>query len=79
MHRIDRPYALSKKGTLDRGVRLAAGIILLVLVFTTLAGIWQIGTAIVGLILLATGASGFCPLYTLFGISTCPRQPTTRR
>ncbi len=68
----------TNEATLDRGVRLAAGIILLVLVFTTLAGIWQIGTAIVGLILLATGASGFCPLYALFGITTCPRQPTAR-
>jgi hypothetical protein len=24
------------------------------------------------------GASGFCPLYALFGISTCPRQPAAR-
>ncbi len=67
------------EGTLDRGVRLVAGLILLALVFTTLTGIWQIVAAVVGLILLATGAIGVCPLYTLFGITTCPRQAAARR
>ena len=66
------------EGTLDRGVRLVTGLILLALVFTSLAGIWQIIAAVVGLILLATGAIGFCPLYTLFGISTYPRGPAAR-
>lgn len=28
-----------------------------------------------GLIPLITGATGRCPLYTLLGISTCPRRP----
>ena len=69
----------TNEGTLDRGVRLAAGLILLALALTTLSGLWQIGAALVGLIMLATGASGLCPLYALFGISTCPRQPTARR
>jgi hypothetical protein len=27
----------------------------------------------VGAILLLTGAVGYCPLFTLFGISTCSR------
>jgi hypothetical protein len=69
----------TNEGTIDRGVRLATGLILLALVFTALASIWQIVAALVGLILFATGAIGFCPLYVLFGISTCPRQPTARR
>ena len=67
------------EGTLDRGVRLVGGLILLALVFTTLTGIWQIVAGVVGLILLATGAIGVCPLYTLFGITTSPRQPAARR
>jgi hypothetical protein len=29
----------------------------------------------VGLGLLATGALGFCPLYKVFGLSTCPARP----
>ena len=66
------------EGTLDRGIRLVAGLILLALVFTTLTGIWQIVAAVAGLILLATGAIGFCPLYGLLGITTCTRQPAAR-
>ena len=69
----------TNESTLDRGIRLAAGLILLALVFMTLTGIWQIVAAVAGLILLATGAIGFCPLYALFGITTCPRQPAARR
>lgn len=68
----------TNEGTLDRGVRLVAGLILLALVFTALTGIWQIIAAVVGLIMLATGAIGFCPLYALFGISTCLRRPAAR-
>jgi hypothetical protein len=30
--------------------------------------------AIVGAILLLTGAVGFCPLYSLFGAGTAPRK-----
>jgi hypothetical protein len=30
---------------------------------------------LVGLVPLATGLFGFCPLYKLLGISTCPRPP----
>ncbi|MCB0419762.1 MAG: DUF2892 domain-containing protein [Bdellovibrionales bacterium] len=28
-----------------------------------------------GIIPLVTGLSGYCPLYTLFGISTCSSKP----
>jgi hypothetical protein len=61
------------------GIRLVAGLILLTLVFMTLTGIWQIVAAVAGLILLATAAIGFCPLYALFGVTTCRRQPAPRR
>jgi hypothetical protein len=67
------------EGMLDRALRLLAGLILFTLVFTTLTGIWSILAAVVGLILLGTGAVGFCPLYTLFGINTSARRPTARR
>ncbi len=69
----------TNEGTIDRAVRLIVGIVLLALVFSSLSGIWQIVAAVAGLIMLATGAIGFCPLYGLFGFNTCPRQPTARR
>jgi hypothetical protein len=55
------------EGIADRVIRVAAGIALLSLVFVgpkTLLGL-------VGLIPITTGMLGSCPLYTLFGISTC--------
>jgi len=66
-------------GGTDRMVRLAAGAILLALalipglqVFGTGALAWAVG--IVGLVLLATGALRLCPLYSVLGINTCPRE-----
>lgn len=29
-----------------------------------------------GLLPVLTGATGLCPLYTVLGISTCPRKPS---
>jgi len=56
------------QGTLDRAIRIVAGIVLLSLVFVgprTLIGL-------VGVIPLLTGIAGFCPLYRLVGLSTRP-------
>ena len=56
------------EGTLDRAVRIAAGLILIGLAATHVVGVW----GWVGIVPLLTGAIGMCPLYSLFGISTCP-------
>ncbi len=51
----------------DRGVRLVVGAGLLA---AALAGpAWPWG--LLGAVPLLTGVSGWCPLYTLLGISTC--------
>ena len=50
---------LANESTADRAMRVVLGIVLLSLVF-------------VGLVPLVTGAIGFCPIYRLFGLSTCP-------
>ncbi len=55
----------------DRIVRVVAGLVLLSLVFV--GPQTPIGWA--GLILIVTGLIGFCPLYTVLGISTCPVKP----
>ncbi len=60
-------------GNLDRIARGVVGAVLLVAWF---AGWWTgavaIALGIVGLILVGTAAVGFCPLYRVFGMSTCP-------
>ena len=55
------------EATLDRAIRVVLGLALLALVFVGPKTMW----GLVGLVPLATGLLGSCPLYTLFGISTC--------
>lgn len=67
---------LTNVGTLDRTLRLAAGVVLLGLaLFSGLplfaGGIVKIGAVIVGLVMIGTGLMRFCPLYTVLGIRTC--------
>jgi hypothetical protein len=55
-------------GNLDRVARIVLGLGLLSL---TVMGP-QTWLGLLGLIPLATAIMGFCPLYTLFGFSSCP-------
>lgn len=61
-------------GTLDRAIRLIVGAMVLGL-FGALTGPWKYVT-LLGLIPVGTALTGNCPLYTLFGLSTCPVDPT---
>ncbi len=55
------------EGTIDRAVRIVLGLGLLSLTFTGP----QSPLGFIGLVPLATGLVGFCPLYRLVGINTC--------
>jgi hypothetical protein len=57
-------------GGLDRIGRIVAGLVLLALALTGTIGAW----GWIGLVPLATGAVGFCPLYPLLGLNTCPMK-----
>lgn len=62
-------------GGVERPIRIVVGIALLGI--GAFAGLPPVGTGIalvVGTIALVTGAIGFCPVWTLLGISTCPTQ-----
>lgn len=56
------------EGNTDRILRIIVGIALIVLGLATS----QLLLAVVGLVPLLTGLSGFCLIYRLLGISTCP-------
>ncbi len=57
-------------GSIDRAVRIVAGLALLSLVFLLNgSGRWF---GLIGFVPLLTASLGFCPLYTVLGISTCP-------
>jgi len=52
---------------LERAARVVIGIALLSLVFVGPQSLW----GLIGVVPLLTGLLGSCPLYTVFGISTC--------
>jgi hypothetical protein len=56
----------------ERIIRVLVGAGVLSLAFIGPATPW----GWLGLIPIATGLIGSCPLYTLFGFSTCPMKPT---
>jgi Protein of unknown function (DUF2892) len=56
------------EGVLDRSLRVATGVVLIVLSVLGVIGPW----GYIGVIPLVTGAVGLCPLYSMLGISTCP-------
>ncbi|MDO5731779.1 YgaP family membrane protein [Corynebacterium sphenisci] len=65
------------ESTADRAVRAIAGVILLILALTV-AGPWNWVLGVIGAVLLLTGAVGFCPLYRILGVSTCPAPRAPR-
>ncbi len=58
-------------GSIDRALRVIIGLGLLSLLVLLPGDLRWLG--LIGLVPLATAAMGNCPLYSLIGISTCPR------
>ena len=57
-------------GTIDRAIRLVIAAVLIGVGLGVVRGPGGIAMAAVGAIPLLTGLSGYCPLYTVFGINT---------
>jgi hypothetical protein len=57
----------TNEGTVDRAVRVIAGLVLIALAATGTVGVW----GWIGVVPLATGLIGWCPAYTLLGMNTC--------
>lgn len=66
------------ENTVDRIVRLviaaAAVAVAAVIGFGTVVGVVAL---VIAAVMVVTAAVGFCPLYAVFGVSTCP-NPNTR-
>lgn len=60
----------SNVGGMDRILRIVIGAVLVLLAVTGQVGAW----GWIGLLPLATGLSGWCPPYSLLGISTCKNR-----
>jgi hypothetical protein len=57
----------TNEGTVDRALRIVAGLVLIGLAATGKVGVW----GYFGIVPLLTGAVGFCPLYNVLGLNTC--------
>ena len=64
---------MTNVGTIDRAIRVVAGVAILSLTVFGPHTLW----GLVGAVPLLTGLIGFCPLYRLLGIRTCaaPASP----
>lgn len=64
-------------GRADRFVRALLGLVLIAVPFTPLleaAGAWKYAMAAAGVVLMGTAMLRCCPLYAVFGMSTCPLE-----
>lgn len=60
-------------GNAERVVRVLAGVAICA------AGVYfQNWLGLIGLVPIATGATGYCPPYQLLGISTCSMKPVEK-
>lgn len=62
-------------GTIDRTLRIVAGLILIALAATGTVGVW----GWIGVIPLLTGIFRFCPAYPLLGINSCAKESAGAR
>jgi len=69
LRRCPRSFAVTKnEGTIDRALRIVFGLVILALVVVGP----KTPFGFLGLVPLVTGILGFCPLYRLVGLRTCP-------
>lgn len=57
-------------GAIDRSLRICGGVLLIALASVESIGPW----GYVGVVPLVTGIAGTCPLYAVFGLSSCARR-----
>lgn len=62
-------------GKFDSIIRYIIALVAAILIFTnTLTGTAAIIAGVIGAAMLITGLIGWCGLYSLFGMSTCPAK-----
>ena len=66
------PFFSRNEHRVERGLRVVIGLAVLSLAFVGPQTPW----GFLGLVPLVTGLVGSCPLYSVLGFSTCPRDGT---
>ncbi len=63
-------------GSTDKIIRVIVAIVISVLYFTgKITGTLGIVLLVLGGVFLVTSLISFCPLYTIFGLNTCKKEP----
>lgn len=57
-------------GGIDKILRIVAGLVLIGLTVAGILPVW----GYIGIVPLATGLMGWCPLYPILGLNTCPMK-----
>ncbi len=65
---------LVNEGTIDRVVRVILGAALVLIGFVVVGGAGGTVIGVIGFVPILTGLSGWCPLYSVLGVSTCSRR-----
>lgn len=65
-----RNFLVVTEHPVERVIRVLVGLGLISLVFIGPKTLW----GWIGILPILTGVTGICPLYTVLGISTCPRK-----
>ncbi len=61
---------IKNESTMDRAIRAIVGVVILYVAYAILTGLVAFLGYIVGIVLLFTAITGYCPLYKILGIST---------
>jgi hypothetical protein len=67
LRHIEENIMLHNVGTVDRVIRIVAGLALIAASLLGYIGVW----GWIGVVVLATGLFRVCPAYMPFGVSTC--------
>ena len=63
-------------GSTDKVIRLVLALAVVVVAFVAgISSVLGIVLLVVGAVLGVTALTGFCPLYRVLGMSTCPARP----
>lgn len=72
--------SIKNEGNVDRAIRVVLGVAMLTLGWTgSVEGVPGAVLSFLGFVPLLTGLVGWCPLYALFGVSTCPAESKSVR
>jgi len=62
----------SNEGTADRLLRLLLSEVFFLIAYFWIGGWWQIAFFVLAMVILSTAIFGFCGLYKIIGVNTCP-------